>query len=363
MLELPDAMAVVLEFVHGRDLASLLDATEVSPGMAVHMGLDLCSALAAAHARDLVHGDLKPGNILVTRDGHLKLLDFGLAHRRGTHGGNTAANALSVSPEQLRGEPVDPRADLFALGCLLYRLLDGAYPFSVGGGDWQHQRLQHEPALPGGADADWPQELSDLVLALLAKRPQDRPASALVVRQRLLGMSREMPAGDAAALARVASQVDKARRSSRLSGYGPVPEGAQTTPMTLRRVGVVVGAVALALLMLALYPGRWGESVRYVRIDGVSISGSPGLSTARLRALLGEAVAADEDLRLVNQGSAMLVTLQVNCASEVCSSQLLGRMGTREATDTRSLLVGESELAWQRRLQQGLAQLAVALRR
>ncbi len=355
VLELPDALALVLEFVHGRSLDSLLEATEVSPGMAVHMGLDLCSALAAAHASDVVHGDLKAGNILVTRDGHLKLLDFGLAHRR-----QSAGSPLSVSPEQLRGEPLDPRADLFALGCLLYRLLHGAYPFALGGGDWQAQRLRQEPPLPGGEHADWPAELSALVMALLAKQPADRPPSALVVRQRLLGLSRELPAGDAAALARLTSRVEQQQRARQLSGYGPAADAGGELPSPARRVTLSLAAATLVLAGL-FFSGLINTPTRSVQIEAVYLNGSPGLGVDRLEALLAQAVAARSELRLVSEKGAIELSLHVNCASEVCNSQLVGRAGAAEAADSRAMLVGESELAWQRRLRQGLAQLSQAL--
>ncbi len=356
VLELPDALALVLEFVHGRNLDSLLEATEVGPGMTVHMGLDLCSALAAAHAAGVVHGDLKAGNILVTRDGHLKLLDFGLAHRR-----QAAGSALSVSPEQLRGERPDSRADLFALGCLLYRLLDGAYPFALGGGDWQAQRLRLEPPLPGGETADWPAELSALVMALLSKQPADRPASALVVRQRLLGLSRELPAGDAAALARLASRVEEQQRARQLAGYGPSPTAGGHGQSLAGRVGLALAVATVAVTGGLFYAGLMNTPTRNVQIEAVYLSGNPGMSADRLQALLGQAVSSSADLQLVDEGGVIALSLHVNCASEVCSSQLVGRAGATETADTRAMLVGDSELAWQRRLRQGLAQLSQAL--
>ncbi len=349
VVELPDALALVLELVRGRDLASLLEATELGPGMVVHIGLDLCSALAAAHDAGVVHGDLKAANILVTRDGHIKLFDFGLAHRGAAS--RAGGSAVCLSPEQLRGEPVDHRSDLFALGCLLYRLLDGDYPFPVGGGDWQRQRLETVPEAPRGADG----ELATLVLSLLSGNPERRPGSVRAVRQRLLALSRDLPAGDAAALARLTSQVEQARRARPLSAYGP--ERPVPAAPVRRRATLALALAALALLGTALYPVARVDAKVPVRIEGVYVSGNSGLSAERLEAMLQQLIEVDARLLPVADGEASMLALHVSCATEVCSTQLVLRQGALELADTRSLLASDSELGWKRRLAQGLREL------
>ncbi len=352
VVELPDALALVLELVRGRDLASLLDATEVTPGMAVHIGLDLCSALAAAHDAGIVHGDLKAANVLVTRDGHIKLFDFGLSTDAGM--ARLAGSAYSLAPEQLRGQPVEERSDLFALGCLLYRLLLGDYPFPLGGGDWQQQRLAALPAKPPAA-AGLPAALVELVYELLAGDPAQRPASARMLRQRLLGLSRDLPAGDAAALAGLASEVEQARRERPVAAYRTAPA---TEPQPRRRVpSIALAVAATALLGTALYPRELAGTREPVRIEGVYVTGAPTVGAAWLESTLQGLVERDAGLRRVVSGDAAVLALHVNCASEVCSSQLVRRHGAEERSDSRSLLVTESELAWQRRLRQGLAEL------
>jgi tRNA A-37 threonylcarbamoyl transferase component Bud32 len=354
VLELPDALALVLELVRGRDLASLLEATEVTPGMAVHIGLDLCSALAAAHDAGIVHGDLKAANVLVTRDGHLKLFDFGLSRPEGT--ALPAGSAYGLAPEQLRGQPPDQRTDLFALGCLLYRLLLGEHPFPVGGGDWQQQRLAAVPARPAAMAAGLPTELLDLVFELLAADPMQRPASARALRQRLLTLSRDLPAGEAAALAGLASEVEQARRDRPLASYR-----AQPTPKPRQRFrfrGLALALVATALLGTALYPRELANSPVAVRIEGVYVTGAASIGVTRLESTLQQLIDRKAGLTLVHGGDAAVIALHVNCASEVCSSQLVWRQGADERSDTRSLLVADSELAWQRRLSQGLTELS-----
>lgn len=353
VLELPDALALVLELVRGRDLASLLEATEVTPGMAVHIGLDLCSALAAAHDAGIVHGDLKAANVLVTRDGHLKLFDFGLSAFKGS--ALPAGSAYGLAPEQLLGQPSDQRTDLFALGCLLYRLLLGDHPFPVGGGDWIQQRLAAVPARPPAVAANLPAALLDLVFELLAADPTRRPASARAVRQRLLALSRDLPAGEAAALAGLASEVEQARRDRPLASYRaqPAPQPRQR----FRFRGLALGLVATALLGTALYPRELAKSPAAVRIEGVYVTGATTIGVTRLESALQQLIDRQPELTLVQDGDAAVIALHVNCASEVCSSQLVWREGADERSDTRSLLVADSELAWRRRLSQGLAAL------
>ncbi len=355
VVELPDALALVLELVRGRELASLLEATELTPGMALHIGLDLCSALAAAHDAGIVHGDLKASNVLVSRDGHIKLFDFGLVRSPGASA-PAGGSAYSVAPEQLRGAAADHRADLFALGCLLYRLLFSDYPFPVGGGNWRQQRLDAVPVVLPESAASLPSALVELVLELVASDPEQRPVSARAVRQRLLALSRDLPAGDAAALAGLASDVEQAQRERPVAGYAPASSTAPRSPSRYRTLALSVAA--LALLGAALYPQQLAQPPAAVRIEGVYLAGSSRLDAARLQAMLRALVEADADLQLVGSDDSDVLALHVHCASEVCSSQLVWRRGADERTDTRSLLVSDSELAWERRLRQGLAVLA-----
>ena len=138
---------LVLEFVEGETLAERLQAGALPPGEVVPLALQICGALAAAHDRGIVHRDLKPANIKITPDGQVKLLDFGLARifshdatspdlshsptmtASGT-GGLIAGTAAYMAPEQARGKPVDKRADMWALGCVLYEMLTGHRVFS-----------------------------------------------------------------------------------------------------------------------------------------------------------------------------------------------------------------------------------------
>lgn len=149
----------------------------------------ICTALDAAHQRQLVHRDIKPANIwLDSKNGQYKLLDFGLARAAELDVTLTATGVLAgtpsyMSPEQARGEELDHRSDLFSLGCLMYRCMTGRLPFVGSGILATLQAIQHrEPPAPSELNATCSADMSRLILALLSKDPRSRPASANEVR-------------------------------------------------------------------------------------------------------------------------------------------------------------------------------------
>ncbi|WP_342375652.1 protein kinase [Myxococcus stipitatus] len=182
-----------MELLRGQTLRSATTAPPPGPLDAARLRETLlvmrrlCSALAFLHANGLVHRDLKPENVFVRPDGTPVLVDFGIAAR---FGGSRGRETLDVSgavvgsdtymaPEQLRGDYVDARADLYALGCILYEQLTGRPPFIPGReGPLPHQHLHLAPVPPSLRVEGLPATLDALVLKLLAKRPQERPGYA-----------------------------------------------------------------------------------------------------------------------------------------------------------------------------------------
>jgi serine/threonine protein kinase/tetratricopeptide (TPR) repeat protein len=168
---------------------------------------DLCEPLAFVHGKGLVHRDLKPDNVLLRDDGPPVLVDFGLALLSGGERGrdvlDVAGRALGtppyMAPEQIRGELVDARADLYALGCMLFECLTGVPPFVGGPVTVLHKHLRDQPSPPSSLATGIGPALDELVLRLLAKRPQDRYGFADDVARALrqLGarrpVSRELP--------------------------------------------------------------------------------------------------------------------------------------------------------------------------
>jgi serine/threonine protein kinase len=130
---------LVMEYVPGQSLAELLARQgRLAPQRAAELAVEVCAALAAAHAQGLVHRDIKPGNVLVGPNGRVKVTDFGIAKAAVaatvTGSGMVLGTAAYLSPEQAQGGPVDARSDLYGLGCVLYELLTGTPPFGSGAG-------------------------------------------------------------------------------------------------------------------------------------------------------------------------------------------------------------------------------------
>ncbi len=219
---------MVQEFLRGRSLQEALEKRPLPLEKALTLGAEIIEALKAAHAAGIVHRDLKPENVFVTEDGHAKVLDFGLAKLTETTGAPAAGATMSptalgtqagaimgtagyMAPEQVNGEEVDHRADLFAFGCVLFEMVTGKQPFR---GQNVYETLgkivSSEPERLEVQGADIPPELRRLVRKCLAKDPARRAWSAgdLIVDLRMLasdlesgavapspGASRESPAG------------------------------------------------------------------------------------------------------------------------------------------------------------------------
>ncbi|MFG2338752.1 protein kinase [Streptomyces yangpuensis] len=200
-----DAVFLVMELLRGRSLAEVL-ADGVPPlADALEWAGRIADALGAAHSAGIVHRDVKPANVMVTESGAVKVLDFGIA-KAGGGGGSRGGTDLTgtgmligsfpyMAPERWTGgadgSPVDGRADLYALGCVLMELLTGARPFAaVELHELLAQHLTAEPPAPSSLRAGLPAALDSLVGDLLAKDPRRRPADAAEVSRRLAEIAR-----------------------------------------------------------------------------------------------------------------------------------------------------------------------------
>lgn len=180
---------LVMEFVQGRDLGRRLAEDGIPPvTVAVEWAERTAAALAAAHDAGVVHRDLKPSNLMLTPEGRLVVLDFGIARfvKSTRKSSKVMGTYAYMAPERFREEPGDGRSDLYALGCVLYELLTGDVPFQADGPlAMMNAHLSMPPTRPGVRRQGVPPELDALVLALLAKDPGDRPDTAREVRRRL----------------------------------------------------------------------------------------------------------------------------------------------------------------------------------
>jgi WD40 repeat protein len=216
---------LVMEYIDGYSLENLLDR-DGSPavGEVVRIGRDVARGLAAAHAQGLIHRDIKPANILIdSRTSRARITDFGLA-RAANDGGLTQEGIVVgtpqfMAPEQARGEPVDHRADLFSLGCLLYTLCTGKAPFSGYGTLATLQSVAYDiPIAPRAINTLVPEWLDRLITRLLAKDPAQRVQSAAEVAD-LLDRQAAPPgrtANEGASAGHVKRSVPKGRHRFRV---------------------------------------------------------------------------------------------------------------------------------------------------
>jgi beta-lactam-binding protein with PASTA domain/tRNA A-37 threonylcarbamoyl transferase component Bud32 len=185
---------IVMEYVEGETLRDVLRREGVlDPDRAMELSADICGALDFSHRNGIVHRDVKPGNVMITPQGTVKVMDFGIARAVSDSAATMTSTAAVIgtaqylSPEQARGEGVDARSDVYSVGCLLYELVTGTPPFT---GDSPvavaYQHVREDPRLPSSINPDVPPELDAILLKAMSKNPANRYQSAADMRNDLL---------------------------------------------------------------------------------------------------------------------------------------------------------------------------------
>ena len=246
---------IVMEYVEGRTLAEILaGGGRILPDRAIDIAMDVCLALEAAHARGVIHRDIKPGNIMLDPRGDVKVTDFGIA--RVTTTADTVAQTAAIlgtasylSPEQAQGQPVDGRSDIYSLGCVVYEMLTGRPPFL---GDSPvavaSKQVLEQPVPPSRLNSDVTADLDAVILRALAKNPANRYQSAEEMRADLERAKRGLPVLATPLLAASATQVLD-RPPAQTTQVLPPPEPERGTNW----VPIVVTLVLIALLGALLW--------------------------------------------------------------------------------------------------------------
>ncbi|HEU4911919.1 MAG TPA: Stk1 family PASTA domain-containing Ser/Thr kinase, partial [Actinomycetes bacterium] len=248
---------IVMEYVEGSTLRELLaSGSKLVPERALEIVDGVLAALAYSHQQGIVHRDIKPANVMLTRNGDVKVMDFGIARAVADNGATMTATSAVIgtaqylSPEQARGEQVDARSDIYSTGCLLYELLTGRPPF-VGDSPVSvaYQHVREEPAPPSSIDPDLPRNADAIVLKALTKDRELRYQRA-----------DDMRADIAAALAGGAVAAPPAPAPTQAIDRTAVAAATSTFPVQHdepdgreRRGGRAVGYALLAVAVVAVF--------------------------------------------------------------------------------------------------------------
>jgi eukaryotic-like serine/threonine-protein kinase len=281
---------IVMEYVDGSTLRELLQSgRKLLPERALEITAGICRALDYSHRQGIVHRDIKPANVMLTRNGEVKVMDFGIARAvADTAATMTATSAVIgtaqyLSPEQARGERADARSDIYATGCLLYELLTGRPPF-VGDSPVSvaYQHVREDPVPPSQLDPEIPPVCDAIVLKALAKNPENRYQTAGEMREDIDRALSGRPVTATPLLAAGAMSGGTATQriapvdstsvmgpptatTQRFPGAPPEPPRSRTWAWVLLVLGV------LAVFALALWLGRsfFGDNVQQVRVPQI----------------------------------------------------------------------------------------------
>jgi eukaryotic-like serine/threonine-protein kinase len=273
-----DVHFIVMEYIEGRTLRDVIRGEgPLLPERAAEIGEAVARALSTAHQAGLVHRDIKPGNIMLTRDGEVKVMDFGIAR---TSTGDTLTQTAAVlgtasylSPEQAQGHSVDARSDLYSLGCVLYEMLTGRAPFT---GDSPvaiaYKHVREDPLPPSHLNPDVPPTLDAVVLKCMAKNPANRYETAEELRADLERARRGLPilatpvmAGDATAV--VTGPVDTGETAV-MTGMPPDEEEGGRR-WWLIAIGVILALAALGLAAFFLVRSLLPAPTELVQVPDV----------------------------------------------------------------------------------------------
>jgi eukaryotic-like serine/threonine-protein kinase len=283
---------IVMEYVEGQPLSAVLrDPQRLPPRQIATIGAGVAAALAFAHRHGVVHRDVKPGNVLITPDGDVKVTDFGIARAMNTEESLTQTGAVMgtaayFSPEQAEGKGVDSRSDIYSLGVVLYEMAVGRPPFT---GDSPvavaSKHVRDMPVLPREANPSVPPALEAVVMKAMAKNPDDRYASAEELRADLLRFAdgRPVEAADPGLTSVMTGVVAATQAVPMTTGRTmAVPTGAAPSPSQEdqerkkrnRNLVILLVVLLVALAVIAFFLlrslGVFGSNVTVPNVVGLT---------------------------------------------------------------------------------------------
>lgn len=249
-LTINNQLVMIMEYVEGQTLASRLDGGAIAPADALNYVDQVLSALSYAHQQHVIHRDIKPANMMLTPEGVVKLMDFGIARTdqepaKLTAPGTTLGSINYMSPEQVKGGPIDERSDLYSVGISLYEMVTGQKPFH---GDSNFSimaaQIQQTPTPPIQLNPGLPDGLNDIVLTSIAKAPDERFQSAEAFRTAIKSVLQSL------------QEAKTVVRSAAVTASGAVPVAYMQpmTPAPVRTAPITAAAPAPAWKPVAVPP-------------------------------------------------------------------------------------------------------------
>ena len=322
-----DTYFIVMEYIDGKPLSALLRAQgPLLADRAASIGADVAAALAFAHRNGVVHRDVKPGNVLLDGNDHVKVTDFGIARAANTKENLTQTGAVMgtatyFSPEQAQGYGVDPRSDVYSLGVVLYEMVTGRPPFA---GDnpltIAYKHVREAPVPPRQVNPAIPAAFEAIILQAMAKDPDDRYGTADELRADLVRYQQGRPVmanpvtwaepepEPAATMVQPASRdrtvVNRTRVATGPAPGPPPPEGPNRTGTYVILLFAMLAALVLLLFLLGRTLGIFGDETSTEPVTVPNVKGEQADDAERILENLGFTV---ERLEEENEAEAGVV--------------------------------------------------------